>query len=86
MWTPDVYQGAPTPVTAFMSSATKVAALVVTYRILIDRVPARRAALDVGDRGHRLRLARDRQHRRAHPAEREADARLLLGLARRASC
>src|SRR3954468_7283417 len=26
MWTPDVYQGAPTPVTAFMSSATKVAA------------------------------------------------------------
>ena len=31
MWTPDVYQGAPTPVTAFMSSATKVAALVVIY-------------------------------------------------------
>ena len=30
MWTPDVYQGAPTPVTAFMSSATKIAALVVT--------------------------------------------------------
>ena len=28
MWTPDVYQGAPTPVTAFMSAATKVAALV----------------------------------------------------------
>jgi NADH-quinone oxidoreductase subunit N len=26
MWTPDVYQGAPTPVTAFMSAATKVAA------------------------------------------------------------
>ena len=25
MWTPDVYQGAPTPVTAFMSAATKVA-------------------------------------------------------------
>ena len=25
MWTPDVYQGSPTPVTAFMSSATKVA-------------------------------------------------------------
>ena len=27
MWTPDVYQGAPTPVTAFMASATKAAAL-----------------------------------------------------------
>jgi NADH-quinone oxidoreductase subunit N len=34
MWTPDVYQGAPTPVTAFMSAATKVAALVLTLRIL----------------------------------------------------
>ena len=43
MWTPDAYQGAPTPVTAFMSSATKVAALVVTYRLLRDRVPRRRA-------------------------------------------
>jgi NADH-quinone oxidoreductase subunit N len=34
MWTPDVYQGAPTPVTAFMSAATKVAALVLTLRLL----------------------------------------------------
>jgi NADH-quinone oxidoreductase subunit N len=34
MWTPDVYEGAPTPVTAFMSAATKAAALVVTLRIL----------------------------------------------------
>ena len=39
MWTPDVYQGSPTPVTAFMSSATKVAALVVTYRILVTAFP-----------------------------------------------
>ena len=39
MWTPDVYQGAPTPVTAFMSSATKVAALVVTYRVLVTAFP-----------------------------------------------
>jgi NADH-quinone oxidoreductase subunit N len=34
MWTPDVYEGAPTPVTAFMSSATKVAALVLALRVL----------------------------------------------------
>ena len=27
MWTPDVYEGAPTPVTAFMSTAPKVAAI-----------------------------------------------------------
>jgi NADH-quinone oxidoreductase subunit N len=39
MWTPDAYQGAPTPVTAFMSSATKVAALVVTYRVLVTAFP-----------------------------------------------
>ncbi len=39
MWTPDAYQGAPTPVTAFMSSATKVAALVVTYRVLATAFP-----------------------------------------------
>ncbi|HEX3807824.1 MAG TPA: NADH-quinone oxidoreductase subunit N, partial [Gaiellaceae bacterium] len=39
MWTPDAYQGAPTPVTAFMSSATKIAALVVTYRVLIEGFP-----------------------------------------------
>jgi NADH-quinone oxidoreductase subunit N len=33
MWTPDVYQGAPTPVTAFMASATKVAAFAALLRI-----------------------------------------------------
>ena len=39
MWTPDVYQGAPTSVTAFMSAATKVAALVLTLRILTVAFP-----------------------------------------------
>ena len=39
MWTPDAYQGAPTPVTAFMSSATKVAALAVMYRVLVTAFP-----------------------------------------------
>ncbi len=34
MWTPDVYQGAPTPVTAFMSAATKVAAFFALMRVL----------------------------------------------------
>jgi NADH-quinone oxidoreductase subunit N len=40
MWTPDVYQGAPTPVTAFMSAATKVAALVATLRLLDTAFPS----------------------------------------------
>jgi NADH-quinone oxidoreductase subunit N len=39
MWTPDVYQGAPTSVTAFMSAATKAAAMVVTYRVLVTAFP-----------------------------------------------
>ena len=39
MWTPDVYEGAPTPVTAFMSAATKTAALALTYRILTTAFP-----------------------------------------------
>jgi NADH-quinone oxidoreductase subunit N len=34
MWTPDVYQGAPTPVTAYMSAATKVAAFFALMRVL----------------------------------------------------
>jgi NADH-quinone oxidoreductase subunit N len=33
-WTPDVYQGAPTPVTAFMAAATKVAAFGAVLRLL----------------------------------------------------
>jgi NADH-quinone oxidoreductase subunit N len=40
MWTPDVYEGAPTPVTAFMSAATKTAALVVTLRVLVTAFQA----------------------------------------------
>jgi NADH-quinone oxidoreductase subunit N len=39
MWTPDVYEGAPTPVTAFMAAATKTVALVVTLRILVTAFP-----------------------------------------------
>ena len=35
MWTPDAYEGAPTPVTAFMSAATKAIALVITMRVLV---------------------------------------------------
>jgi len=34
MWTPDVYQGAPTPVTAFFAVAPKVAALALLVRVL----------------------------------------------------
>ena len=36
MWTPDVYEGAPTPVTTFFASAPKVAAIALTVRVAIE--------------------------------------------------
>ncbi|ARF56024.1 NADH-quinone oxidoreductase subunit NuoN [Streptomyces gilvosporeus] len=42
MWTPDVYQGAPTPVTGFMAAATKVAAFGALLRLLYVVLPGMR--------------------------------------------
>src|ERR1700751_5404392 len=39
MWTPDVYEGAPTPVTAFFASAPKVAAMAVFARVTLTAFP-----------------------------------------------
>jgi NADH-quinone oxidoreductase subunit N len=39
MWTPDVYEGAPTPVTAFMSVGTKAAAFAALLRLLTTALP-----------------------------------------------
>jgi len=36
MWTPDVYEGAPTPVTTLLASAPKVAALGLTIRVALE--------------------------------------------------
>ncbi len=38
-WTPDVYQGAPTPITGFMSVATKAAAFAVIIRLFFTALP-----------------------------------------------
>lgn len=35
-WSPDVYQGAPTPVTAFLATASKTAGFVLLYRVLVN--------------------------------------------------
>jgi NADH-quinone oxidoreductase subunit N len=35
MWTPDVYEGAPSPVTAFLGTAPKVAAMVLFLRVMV---------------------------------------------------
>lgn len=39
MWTPDVYEGSPTPVTAFFGSAPKIAAMAMTVRVFIGAFP-----------------------------------------------
>ena len=40
MWTPDVYEGAPTPVTAFFASAPKIAAMALVVRATVGAFPA----------------------------------------------
>jgi NADH-quinone oxidoreductase subunit N len=39
MWTPDVYEGAPTPVTAFFATAPKLAAMAITVRVVMTAFP-----------------------------------------------
>jgi NADH-quinone oxidoreductase subunit N len=39
MWTPDVYEGAPTPVTTFFASAPKMAAVAVATRVVMTALP-----------------------------------------------
>ena len=43
MWTPDVYQGAPTPLTAFMSVGTKAAAFAAFYRTFLFALASQQA-------------------------------------------
>lgn len=40
MWLPDVYQGAPNPVTLFIATAPKIAALGMVLRLLVDAMPS----------------------------------------------
>jgi NADH-quinone oxidoreductase subunit N len=51
MWTPDAYEGAPTPVTAFMSAATKVVALVFALRVLVTAFPGQSDVWQIGVAG-----------------------------------
>jgi NADH-quinone oxidoreductase subunit N len=68
MWAPDAYEGAPTPVTAFMASAVKAAAVAAMIRL---------GEPDGRDRrGH----DHDRQHRRDQAGEHQADAGVLVSL------
>ena len=39
MWAPDVYDGAPTPITGFMATGVKTAAFVALVRVLTEAFP-----------------------------------------------
>ena len=84
MWTPDVYQGAPTPVTAFMAAATKVAG-VRRAAARLRRCRSRCTAIDWRPVVWVLAVlvAARRQRRRGRPDRREAHARVLVDRARR---
>jgi NADH-quinone oxidoreductase subunit N len=40
MWVPDVYQGAPTPVTLYLGSASKIASFAMVMRLLVESIGA----------------------------------------------
>ena len=82
-WTPDVYQGAPTPVTAFMAACTKVAAFGAILRVLYVGVRPGRVDVAAADLRHRDRVDGGRRGARAHPDRPQADAGLLLDRAGR---
>ncbi len=76
IWAPDVYQGAPVPVSAFMSAGPKAAAFAIMLRIFMTAYPFNRlgmgaVALDFG-----ATLDDHRQLRRAYAIEYQTFARL----------
>ena len=83
MWTPDVYEGAPTSVTAFMAVAVKAAAFAAFARVFFLAFPAIQGGLDHGPvgpgRGHH-----DHRQRGGHrPDQHQTHAGLLLHRPRR---
>lgn len=48
-WSPDVYQGAPTPITAFISTASKAAGFILLFRLLITAFPGLMGSAVIGE-------------------------------------
>ncbi len=76
-WTPDVYEGAPTPITAFMAVATKAAAFAVFVRFFDVALAPQAGEWQPALAVLAADLDRRRQRRRARPGLAEAAARLL---------
>ncbi len=78
MWTPDVYEGAPTPVTTFFASAPKIAAMAVLVRVALLGVPGHRPRLAADPHVRVDRLDGARRLRRHRPDEHQAADGLFL--------
>ena len=81
-WAPDVYEGAPTPITAYVSVASKTASFALLLRLFLTRFLA--GASGLGERswsGGGASLTR-REPRGHHADQRQAPAGVLLDLAR----
>ena len=77
-WTPDVYEGAPTPITAFMAVATKAAAFGVILRLFDVALIDAHDDLGAGARGAGRDHDHRRQRRRARAVVAQAPAGLVL--------
>ena len=78
MWTPDVYEGAPTPVVAFFATAPKFAAMVLFARALSEGFRRRARPVGPGAGDHLADLVRGRRLRRSGPAGHPAAAGLFV--------
>ena len=92
MWAPDVYEGAPTPITAFLSVGSKTASFAMLLRIFVEGLPpsgwTASAAVRAAARMERV-LLRDRggdddrrQRRGADAGQHQAHARVFVDRAR----
>ena len=83
IWAPDVYQGAPTPTTAFLAIGSKAAGFVLLLRVLFTAVPS--VTRTLGESAHRHFRHHDslRQSLRDSAAQSETAARLFQHRARR---
>ena len=78
MWTPDVYEGAPTPVTAFFASAPKMAAMALIGARLRRRLPGHPRPVAADHRLHLDRFDGARRLRGDRPAQLQAADGLFL--------
>ena len=83
MWLPDVYHGAPTPITLFIGSAPKLAAFGMAFRLLEVGAGAAGRALAADAGGAGRAVAGGRQPDRAGADQPQAHAGVLDHLARR---